>query len=125
MQQLQDNLKIFSDFKPLSEKEAAVVEEVKQILQSRVQNGCTGCRYCMPCPAGVDIPGNFRVWNTYHMYRDYEAVAWAWENSLGDKAQAKNCIRCGKCEKACPQKLSIREDLQKVQQDLDEKTMQL
>lgn len=125
MQQLQDNLKTFSDFKPLSEREAAVVEEVKQILQSRVQNGCTGCRYCMPCPAGVDIPGNFRVWNTYHMYRDYEAVAWAWEHNLGDKAQAKNCVRCGKCEKACPQKLSIREDLQRVQQDLDEKAIQL
>ncbi len=123
MEQVEDNLKTFENFKPLSEQEQTTIKEVVEILNSRVQSGCTGCRYCMPCPAGVNIPGNFRVWNTYHMYQNYNRVNWSWEKEIGDAGQAKNCIECGKCEKACPQKLSIREDLKKVQADLDKKEM--
>ena len=123
MEQVKDNLKTFGSFKPLSEEEEKAVEEVTRILRSRVQNGCTGCRYCMPCPAGVDIPGCFSVWNTYHMYQNYYAVNWAWEHEMGPEHQAKNCIKCGKCEKLCPQKLQIRKDLEKVQEDLDKKEL--
>ncbi len=119
MEQVEDNLNTFNHFKPLSDKEQEIIKEVVDILNSRVQNGCTGCRYCMPCPAKVDIPGNFRVWNTYHMYQNYNTVKFNWENQIGEEHQAKNCIKCGKCEQACPQKLSIRQDLEKVQQDLD------
>ena len=68
IEQVEDNLKTFSDFKPLSEEEKQTIDRIVALINSRVQNGCTGCGYCMPCPAGVDIPGNFRVWNTYHMY---------------------------------------------------------
>ncbi len=121
MEQLEDNLKTFASFQPLSEKESAAIDEIVALIKGRVKNGCTACRYCMPCPAGVDIPGNFRVWNTYHMYQNYDMVKNSWENNLGDAKQAKNCIKCGKCEKACPQKLSIRADLEKVQQDMDRK----
>lgn len=123
MEQVEDNLKTFGDFKPLSEEEQRVIEDVTDTLRSRVQNGCTGCRYCMPCPAGVDIPGCFGVWNTYHMYQNYNIVKGRWERDLGDARQAKNCVKCGKCEQACPQKLSIREDLARVQADLDKKEM--
>lgn len=123
MDQVDDNLSTFMDFQELSEKEYAVIEDVVDTLKSRVQNGCTGCRYCMPCPAGVNIPGNFKVWNTYHTYQNYNVVKWSWENELGEEKQAKNCIQCGKCEGACPQKLNIREDLKKVQEDLDKKEM--
>ena len=56
-------------------------------LRSRVQNGCTGCRYCMPCPAGVNIPGNFKVWNNYHMYRTYDHVKWSWEKELKEEQE--------------------------------------
>ena len=125
MEQLTDNLNTFTDFCPLNEKEKETIEDIVKLINSRVQNGCTGCRYCMPCPAGVNIPENFRAWNTYHMYQNYNVVSWKWEKELGEKAQAKNCIQCGKCEKACPQKLSIREDLKKVQADLDKKEMRL
>lgn len=121
MEQVEDNLKTFGDFKPLSEKESDTIDNIVKLINSRVQNGCTGCRYCMPCPAGVDIPGNFRVWNTYHMYQNYNMVKGNWERGLGDEKQAKNCVKCGKCEQACPQKLHIREDLEKVQADLDRK----
>ncbi len=125
MEQVEDNLKTFQDFRPLSVEEENTVKEVVTLLNSRVQNGCTGCRYCMPCPAGVDIPGNFRAWNTYHMYQNYNVVKWEWEMGLGEKHQAKNCIKCGKCEAECPQKLNIRKDLDKVQEDLDKKEMLL
>ena len=121
MDQVEDNLATFEKFRPLSEQEKETIESVVTLINSRVQNGCTGCRYCMPCPAGVDIPGNFSAWNTYHMYQNYNVVRWNWENQLGESRQAKNCIQCGKCEQACPQKLSIREDLKKVQADLDAK----
>ncbi len=123
MEQVEDNLKTFSEFKPLSGREASVIEEIVDMIKGRVQNGCTGCRYCMPCPAGVNIPECFSVWNIYHMYQNYNMVKWKWENGIGEAAQAKNCIKCGKCEALCPQKLSIREDLARAQADLDKKEM--
>ena len=123
MEQVEDNLGTFSDFHPLTGEERQLVEEVVEILNSRVRNGCTGCRYCMPCPAGVNIPGCFKAWNTYHIYQNYNMVKHAWEVEIGEKGQAKNCVKCGKCEQACPQKLSIRADLERVQADLDQKEM--
>lgn len=121
MEQLQDNLQTFGDFAPLSDVEQSTVKEVVDLLNSRVQNGCTGCSYCMPCPAGVNIPGSFKVWNTYHMYQNYNRVKKVWEER--EAQQPKNCIKCGKCEAVCPQKISIREDLERVQADLDKKEM--
>ena len=121
MEQVDDNLKTFTSFRALSEKEHQEIDEIVKLINSRVQNGCTGCNYCMPCPAGVNIPMNFRVWNTYHMYQNYGMVENRWEKELGSAAQAKNCVKCGKCEQSCPQKLTIREDLVKVQTDLDKR----
>ena len=122
-EQVEDNLTTFSEFKPLNAQEANTIQEIVNLINSRVKSGCTGCGYCLPCPAGVAIPANFRVWNTYHMYQNYNQVQWSWEKELGEEKQAKNCIKCGKCEQACPQKLSIRADLEKVQEDLDKKEM--
>lgn len=118
-EQAADNLKTFGDFKPLTEKEHATIDKVVQTLRSRVQNGCTGCAYCMPCPAGVNIPRNFKLWNQYHVYQKYEAVKFGWEG-LAQKERAESCIKCGKCETVCPQHLSIRENLERVQRDLEE-----
>lgn len=123
VEQVEDNLKTFGDFRPLSEQESRVIDEIVETINGRVQNGCTGCRYCMPCPAGVDIPRNFRIWNIYHMYQNYNMVKGSWEGGIADEAKAKNCIKCGKCEKICPQKLSVRADLERVQEDLDKKEM--
>ena len=121
MEQVEDNLKTFENFKPLSEKESQEIDDIVALIKGRVKNGCTGCRYCMPCPAGVDIPGNFRAWNTYHMYQNYNVVKWNWEKEMGESKQAKCCVKCGKCEAACPQKLSIRKDLEQVQADMDKR----
>lgn len=123
MEQLEDNLATFKNFQPLSEAEGKEIEDIVAALKGRIQNGCTGCRYCMPCPAGVDIPRNFKIWNHYHIYGNYNSVKWEWENDMPESAKAKNCIKCGKCEKECPQKISIREDLERSQKELDEKAL--
>lgn len=120
MEHVDDNLKTFVDFKPMDDQELKVVEEVKKTILSRTMNGCTGCRYCMPCPMGVDIPKSFSCWNKLHMYDNYYAVNWAWETEMGEEHQPKKCVECGKCEAACPQKIAIREDLKKAQKDMDE-----
>lgn len=117
-EQAADNLKTFGDFKPLTEEENRTIDKVVQTLRSRVQNGCTGCAYCMPCPAGVNIPKNFKLWNQYHIYQRYETVKFGWEG-MEEKERALNCIKCGKCEKVCPQHLSIRENLEQVQKDME------
>lgn len=119
MAQVEDNLKTFTDFEPLSEKEQETVMLVADALHARVQNGCTGCKYCMPCPAGVNIPGSFQVWNEYHMYQNVQDTKNTWRGEIPEEARPKNCIKCGKCERVCPQKISIREDLAKVQAEMD------
>lgn len=117
--QVEDNLDTFMNFSPLNDLEQEAIKKVSQVLKSRVRIGCTGCSYCMPCPAGVNIPENFSLWNEYGMYRNAGQINWAWTQGMSDKAKAKNCIECGKCETLCPQKLSIRENLKKLQAELD------
>ena len=119
MAQVEDNLKTFANFEPLSEKEQETIVQVADALHARVQNGCTGCKYCMPCPAGVNIPGSFQVWNEYHMYQNVQDTKNTWRGEIPEEARPKNCIKCGKCERVCPQKISIREDLAKVQAEMD------
>lgn len=118
--QVGDNINTFTDFKALSEEENAAVMNIADMLRSRVNNGCTGCNYCMPCPAGVNIPYNFKIWNTYGIYENKGGSKWEWNNDIEEKQKAFNCIKCGKCEKVCPQKLPIREHLDRLQKKLDE-----
>lgn len=118
-EQVKDNLETFRSFQPLSDHEKSVVQDVAATIRSRVKNGCTGCRYCMPCPHGVNIPKNFSVWNTYAMYGNADKALDTWNRSMEKSEWAKNCIRCGKCEQACPQGLHIRKDLEAVQTCMD------
>lgn len=117
--QLLDNLSTMDSFTPLSTKEQQTVNEVVGLLNKRIRNGCTGCGYCMPCPAGVDIPHNFRLWNEYGVYKNPNHTKWHWINNINDTSKAKNCIECGQCEQVCPQKLSIRDNLKQLQTELD------
>jgi len=119
MDQVEDNLKTFSPLVPLNSEERAAVAKVVEVLNTRVNNGCTGCRYCMPCPSGVDIPYNFKVWNAFGIYQNPGQVRWDWGPAMEDKYRAKNCTECGLCEEACPQKIHVREDLKKLQVELD------
>ena len=98
----------------------ALIDEVKGLIRAREKVGCTGCGYCMPCPKGVDILGNFRCYNT--MYSESRTTGWMqFVQTVGltrEPAFASQCIRCGKCEKHCPQGLPIREKLQEADKAL-------
>jgi oxidoreductase len=118
-EQLADNLTTFDHFVPLSPAEDAAVEQAAAVLHSRIKIGCTGCRYCMPCPMGVDIPDNFSIWNRLGMFQQPEAVKKQWTEHFPDSEKALHCVRCGKCETVCPQKLPIRASLARLQEELD------
>ena len=109
-EQVADNAAIFSPLRPLNREELAAVEETARLLGLRLNNGCTGCRYCMPCPGGVDIPKTFQIWNAMAMYRNLQVTARAW-SQLEEEARPDRCLSCGACEAACPQHLPIRDHL--------------
>lgn len=110
-EQVEDNLKTFNNFEPLSDDEKVFLNDMIGKIRARVNNGCTGCRYCMPCPHGVDIPRNFSVWNGYAMYNNAGAVKWNYNDMKNNKSTADMCKGCGLCETKCPQKLPIRKHL--------------
>ena len=110
-EQVEDNLKTFNNFEPLSDDEKVFLNDMIGKIRARVNNGCTGCRYCMPCPHGVDIPRNFSVWNGYAMYNNAGAVNWNYNDMKNNKSTADTCKGCGLCETKCPQKLPIRKHL--------------
>jgi uncharacterized protein len=118
-EQMEDNLRTFDQEQPLTETEEEAIEEVNRRIISRVKIGCTACRYCMPCPNGVDIPGNFRVWNDLGMYGMSGSVNFHWNMQIPESAKALNCARCGQCEAKCPQHLPIMESLKTLQAELD------
>lgn len=113
MEQVDDNLKTFSEYKAMTEREMQIVDNVRSTIISRVRNSCTGCRYCMPCPNGVSIPELFRLWNNFGMYGNKEG-ALARLNNMKEDELPKNCIECGACEAVCPQGISIIDDLKKL-----------
>ena len=118
-----DNIRTACETVPdsLTEEDQAMLHRVVDAIQSRMKVGCTGCGYCMPCPRGVDIPGTFAAWNRYHAeskfggFREYLMCTALRKNP----AAASQCIGCGKCEKHCPQGISIREMLSQAQKDLE------
>ncbi len=93
-----------------------VIIQVKQIIREREKVSCTGCRYCMPCPHGVDIPGNFYYYNLMYMEKKSSA-RFEFAQNMGLRREpgfASQCIGCGKCEKHCPQHIPIREKLKEA-----------
>lgn len=112
-EQLEDNIATFSHFEPLTPEELQIVEGVRKAILDRQFVGCTRCRYCMPCPFGVDIPGNFAIMNRYAMYANEDRLRADWKN-MDAAARANACRKCGKCEKVCPQGLPIREKLGEI-----------
>ena len=104
----------------LSEADRETLEKVKAAIREKERVGCTGCRYCMPCPKGVDIPGIFRCWNA--MYTESKSGGRSqFIQTVGltrEPAFASQCVRCGKCEQHCPQSIPIREKLQEADRAL-------
>lgn len=119
MYQVEDNLKTFCDYKPLNSEEKALVAKVAEKILSKMKNGCTDCRYCQPCPLGVNIPKCFDIWNKYSAFGNVEQAKKRWSET-DQKEKPQSCVKCGKCEKKCPQKIKIRDDLERLQAEMDE-----
>ena len=73
----------------------------------------------MPCPFGIDIPKNFRIWNDLAKYGNKEKAKQAFFRDLSAAARADQCKKCGKCETVCPQGISIRKNLVEAAEDLN------
>ena len=117
-----ENIRIASEAEAghLTEEDFKIVEEIKQIIREHEKVGCTGCRYCMPCPKGVDIPSVFYYYNLMYMEKKSSARR-EFAQNMGIRREpgfASQCVGCGKCEKHCPQHIDIREKLKEADRAL-------
>ena len=119
--QIDDNLRIFDTVESgiMSEEELKLMDNVREAYISRTKIGCTGCRYCMPCPNGVNIPGIFSAWNNASLYDTDPKTDWNIRQIREKNHGADHCIGCGACEAACPQHLNIIESLQTAWQEMN------
>ncbi|MBR0255581.1 MAG: aldo/keto reductase [Bacteroidales bacterium] len=103
-----------------TKEDHAVIEQVRELIRKTERVGCTGCRYCMPCPRGVDIPGVFRSYNAMYAETKWSGRWQYFQNVAMTKEPtfASQCIGCGKCESHCPQGIPIREKLKEADRAL-------
>ena len=113
-EQVEDNLRIFDTVEAncMDEAELQLIDDVRAAYKSRTKIGCTGCRYCMPCPGNVNIPKVFSAWNELSLYGGDPKSSWPLKQLKEAGETPENCLQCGACEAACPQHLSIIEGLQ-------------
>ncbi len=109
--QIRENIATVSDPEQFSRQDAKKLAETFEERKKLQELYCTGCQYCMPCPHKVNIPAIFRFYNMATVYGFTEGAKKKYE-SLKPREKASMCKNCGKCESACPQKLSIRKKLQ-------------
>ena len=115
MEQMRDNLSFMTDFKPLNEKELEAVDKVCAIFKKQDIIPCTACRYCTDgCPKQIPIPEIFSDLNAKKQNKESDGAA-----STYGGGKASDCIKCGKCETACPQHLEIRSLLEQAAKELE------
>ncbi|MDQ1251767.1 MAG: uncharacterized protein QG646_878 [Euryarchaeota archaeon] len=126
--QVEENLKISDEAYPnsLIEAELQLVKKVEQKYRQLVKIGCTGCRYCIPCPSGVDIPECFEIYNDLHMFGNEEGAKFTYairmSGAFTDSEPggfASLCTECGQCKDKCPQGLEIPNLLKAVAEELE------
>ena len=120
LRQMQDNISFMRDFKPLNEQEMEAIRQVQEIFKSRNLIPCTACRYCTDgCPQHISIPDLFAVMNTKQIHHDWNADYYYDDVYTGPGRKASDCLKCGKCEKVCPQHLPIRQLLENVAKEFE------
>ncbi|MCQ2345232.1 MAG: aldo/keto reductase [Paludibacteraceae bacterium] len=133
MNHLKDNLRTFCQFKPLNDDEMQLLEKIAEEYAHFPLIPCTSCQYCMPCPYGIDIPGNFRLYNSClneglitpnQQDSEYRKLRWAYLRKLNDKLererQADHCINCGICQERCPQHIDIPAQMDRINHYIEE-----
>jgi len=93
-------------------EEKEIIGQIQKLYRQRAKVNCTACKYCMPCPSGVDIPQCLEYYNQALMHDDVKRARF-WYNRIG---KASNCIECGNCETGCPQNIKIIDTLKKVRE---------
>ena len=124
---IEENLRMADEAHPesLSDKELEIVNRAAETYRGLMKAGCTGCRYCMPCPAGVDIPTCFDIYNGAHIFGDRQVARVLYLLRLGGvgdsgkAAYASMCEHCGTCEEVCPQHLPVQALLEDVAKDFE------
>lgn len=119
---VEENARIASQAEPgcLTDEDREIVERIKRMIREREKVGCMGCRYCMPCPKGVDIPGNFTYYNLMYMEKKASARR-EFARNMGLRREpgfATQCVGCGRCEEHCPQHIEIRQKLKEADRAL-------
>ena len=116
MDQMEENLAIFNDedLPHLTDEENAHIMRVADLYRKLIKYPCTECRYCMPCPNKVNIPKSIRYYNDWGAYEHNPKLKQEYLTWLDAKEHASNCVKCGKCEEACPQHLPIMQILDEV-----------
>ena len=97
----------------LSTEEIALLNQAREVYRGMFKVDCTGCGYCMPCPAGVNVPSNLALYNDVLVFNDPSGVM-VYNAFLSAAQKASSCTECGECEAKCPQNIQIREELKKV-----------
>jgi predicted aldo/keto reductase-like oxidoreductase len=123
LEQLKDNLRIFDTSKPnsMSGQEMELIRAIQEMYAAKMGVGCTGCKYCMPCPRGINIPEVFQLYNQYHLFNRPMGDSILYKRNMVELgAGADQCINCGNCTKHCPQQLEIPELMGKVHRELME-----
>lgn len=114
-EQMAQNIKTFSPLDPLSEEELTGLARVVDVMHEQDVVACTACRYCVEgCPRRIDIPALFACLNAKRAYGDRGQAFYYNNVHTKGHGRASDCVRCGRCEHACPQHLPIRELLQEV-----------
>lgn len=114
LQQVKENIQTFIDYKEMTEDEIKVADEISKIIQSQGEINCTACKYCMEvCPRGINIPAAFALYNQYKISKSKMSFTMYYD-TLSESEQPDACIKCGLCNKNCPQNLDIPALLTKI-----------